>query len=139
MKLRIIILLLTQILISDLSFAQTDLLKGKQVTVHFHKTKRAITGEFRSYKNNRVTVLFDMSLHDYFYTEVKSLESEGLNFSFDENGKLIFEKVEYTIITLNDIYYGFIISEDDSEILLETKSIGKIYIRKAEIKVRRKS
>ena len=67
MKARIIILILSLTLLSNLSYAQTDSLFGKEVTVSLHKTKKTVIGEYRGYKNNRVTVLFDNSLHDSGY------------------------------------------------------------------------
>lgn len=94
MKSRILILVF--FLISNLSFSQTDSLIGKKVTIHFNETKETVTGEYKGYKNNRVTVLFDNSLHDYFHPEIKFLEFEGLNLRFDENGKIIIKKIYFT-------------------------------------------
>ncbi len=91
MNFKIIILIFSLTLLSNLSYSQTDSLLGKQVTVHLHKTKKTVSGEYRSYKNNRVTVLFDNSLHDYFYPEVKLLQFEGFNLRFTEKGKLILD------------------------------------------------
>lgn len=91
MNLRIIILIFSLTLLSNLSYSQADSLLGKQVTVHLHKTKKTVSGEYRSYKNNRVTVLFDNSLHDYFYPEVKLLQFEEFNLRFTEKGKLILD------------------------------------------------
>jgi hypothetical protein len=94
MKFSVLILFLLLTLISNLSFTQTDSLFGKEVTVHLHKTKKTFTGEYRSYKNNRVTVLFDNSLHDYFYPEVELLKFEEFNLRFDDKGEVFVDRID---------------------------------------------
>lgn len=93
MKTRVILLTIVLALISNLSFSQTDSLLGKEVTVHLHKTKHTVIGEYRCYKNNRVTVLFDNNLHDYFYPEVKLLQFEGFNLRFSDKGNFVDEQI----------------------------------------------
>lgn len=50
--------------------------------------------------------------------------------------KVIPQQVKTYVITKNDgtEYYGLIISQDDREVLLETKEIGRLYIPKHEIR-----
>jgi len=88
----IVNLIIIIFLLSNLSLAQTDSLKGSEVTVFFHKTKNSVTGTYQGYKNNRVTVLFDNSLHDYLYPNVERLEFRGLTLTFDEKGNVVYTK-----------------------------------------------
>lgn len=86
------------LLITNVSFSQSDSLAGQEVTIHLHKTNKIVTGKFKSYLNNRVTVLFDNSLHDYFYPEVKLLKFEGFSLRFEKDGGIVKETNPLTSI-----------------------------------------
>jgi len=47
MRLRIIILVLSIVSLSNLAFTQTDSLFGKEVAIPLHKTKESVTGEVK--------------------------------------------------------------------------------------------
>ena len=60
----------------------------------------------------------------------------GFSFNAQENQEYVKEEKSLYLIKKTDgnELYGFIMSDDGREILLETKTIGKVYINKADIK-----
>ncbi len=60
----------------------------------------------------------------------------GFSFKAQENQEYVKEEKSLYLIKKTDgnELYGFIMSDDGREILLETKTIGKVYINKADIK-----
>ena len=76
-------------------------------------------------KNNNkyLIIIFLFSLLNHGVTQENQIDSTSK------------EKVYYLIKKADgNELYGYIISDDGREILLETKTIGKVYINKSEIK-----
>lgn len=131
MDLRKIILVLSITLLSSLSYAQTDSLFGKAVTVHLHETKKTVIGEYRSYKDNRITVLFDNGLHDYFYPNIEFLSFEEFNVRFTEKGVLTIEKTA-TISSTN--LSG--ITTGKNHLILQNNKNSKIFVFNLDKKIK---